>query len=64
MIQLAIKHFESTKKILKQKYELHFPGAHHAILLVVVAKYRKTATVTEGSCFPQRVIINIFGHCH
>ena len=57
-------------KIHKEYLELeinfprHFPGPHHAILLVVVAKYRKTAAVTEGSYFPQCVIINIFGHRH
>lgn len=47
----------------KQKFKLHFPGTHHAILLMVVAKNWKTTTVPEGSYFPQRVIINIFGHC-
>lgn len=41
-----------------------FPCAYHAVLLVIVAKYWKTATVTESSYFLQRFIINIFGYCY
>lgn len=52
MIQLAITQFKSTNTFLQQRYKLYFPVAHHAILLVVVAKYWKTATVTESSNFP------------
>lgn len=47
-----------------QKQRNYFSCAYHAVLLVVVAKYWKTATVTESGYFLQRFIIKIFGYCH